>query len=285
MEFCFRFANEKNKFEDVQETAYNLIPLLIDFELDDGLKRGIQEAEEEHKKSTNDIAMSLKSFNTFGKRCLLQHRFHPEAFLQLAIQLAYIRLHNSPASSYVTASTRMFYHGRTETCRATTTESVNLANAIIEGAKSKSELYQLMKQAISKFQSLMNEAMLGQGCDRHLLGLQILASELEPFKGKQLDIFNDKAFKKSGGGGSFLLSTSCAGYVQVCGYVPPMAWPEGYACFYGIENDNFTFTILAYNCCEATDCERFYEALERSLLDLQAILGEGAPVEVLEAVK
>ena len=47
----------------------------------------------------------------------------PDAFVQLALQLAYFRIHQCPTPVYETALTRTFQHGRTETIRSFTTES------------------------------------------------------------------------------------------------------------------------------------------------------------------
>lgn len=48
--------------------------------------------------------------------------------------------------------------------------------------------------------------MKGSGCDRHLLGLYLIAME----NGLELpEIFTDPSFTRSGGGGNYILSTSC----------------------------------------------------------------------------
>jgi hypothetical protein len=41
-----------------------------------------------------------------------------------AIQLTYYRLHKELTATYETGHTRLFYHGRTETIKALTTDSV-----------------------------------------------------------------------------------------------------------------------------------------------------------------
>ena len=43
--------------------------------------------------------------------------------MQVALQLAYYRLHKSLTAVYETASTRLFKHGRTETGRSMTSET------------------------------------------------------------------------------------------------------------------------------------------------------------------
>lgn len=47
----------------------------------------------------------------------------------------------------------------------------------------------------------------------------------------------------SGGGGNFILSTSCIGYTTVCGGVAPMC-PHGYGVFYCIQEDRLYFCFI-----------------------------------------
>ena len=49
--------------------------------------------------------------------------YSADAFVQLALQLAYFRIHRCSTPVYETALTRSFQHGRTETIRSFTTES------------------------------------------------------------------------------------------------------------------------------------------------------------------
>ena len=49
--------------------------------------------------------------------------YSPDAFVQLALQLSYYRLHGRTTPVYETALTRSFHHGRTETIRSLTRES------------------------------------------------------------------------------------------------------------------------------------------------------------------
>lgn len=65
----------------------------------------------------------------------------------------------------------------------------------------------------------MNDAMNNNGVDRHFLGLYMISTE----EGIELpEMFSDPVYYKSGGAGNYILSTSCTGYWNVCGGVPPM---------------------------------------------------------------
>ncbi|KAG8213301.1 Choline/Carnitine o-acyltransferase-domain-containing protein [Butyriboletus roseoflavus] len=112
--------------------------------------------------------------------------YQPDAFVQLALQLAYFRIHQRPTPVYETALTRTFQHGRTETIRSFTTESYAFMMAFTgwKGrcpGQTRSEplphLYPLLQSALKVHSSLARSAMIGRGIDRHLLGLRYILSD------------------------------------------------------------------------------------------------------------
>ena len=50
-------------------------------------------------------------------------RLSPDAFIQMALQLAWYRMRGEFTATYETALTRLFKHGRTETIRTLSTDS------------------------------------------------------------------------------------------------------------------------------------------------------------------
>ena len=239
----------------------------LDFILDDHLKAEIENSVKTFNQNCSDIQIVHQTFKGFGKAALRDYKFHPEAFTQVALQLAYYRMHGKPAPTYCTASTRQYYHGRTETCRSCFPESVDFCKSVVEGNSKPGELFHKLNQAVNKFNKLMGEAMKGYGCDRHLMGLYLICME----EGHELpDLFTDPSFIKSGGGGNYILSTSCSGYWHICGGVPPMR-DDGYGAFYGIEDTQITFCVTAYKKCEETDPEVFFNNICTALLDMQKI--------------
>lgn len=57
----------------------------------------------------------------------------PDAYLQMALQLAYHKSHNVPVATYETASTRLFKHGRTDVIRTFSEDSWKFVKAIRDG--------------------------------------------------------------------------------------------------------------------------------------------------------
>lgn len=239
---------------------------LLDFELNFQLSKTIEESCVQFASICETVDTLHSTFKHYGKAILKQHRFHPEAFIQCAIHAAYFKLHNKMAPAYVTASTRRFYNGRTETCRSCYPEMRQFVESLTNFSSSRPrETYNLLKSSVNKFQILMNEASNGKGCDRHLLGLYLTAL----LEGKDLpELFDDELVQRNN---NYILSTSCGGYWNVCGGVPPLV-EEGYGCFYGIEDDAITFCCTAFKSCPETDLEAFYRTLEFCLVEMQKVL-------------
>lgn len=241
-------------------------PEPLEFKLDTQVTLLIDEAIAHSAKISATIDTLHKTFNHFGKAILKEHRFHPEAFIQCAIHSAYYRQNSKMAPAYVTASTRRFHNGRTETCRSCFPEMHDFVKYLAQYDSSRpKQAYDLLKKSVERFQTLMNEATNGHGCDRHLMGLYLIAI----LENKKLpELFEDELMLKTN---NYVLSTSCGGYWNVCGGVPPYV-EEGYGCFYGIEDHAITFACTAYKPCPKTDLRGFYDHLHQSLLDMHKIL-------------
>ncbi|MBN3305634.1 OCTC octanoyltransferase, partial [Amia calva] len=208
-------------------------PQELVFKVDTKVREDIALAKLQYRQSAQDLQLVSYAFTAFGKAAIKKKRFHPDTFVQLALQLAYFRLHRRPGSCYETATTRRFYHGRTETMRPCTVEALEWCLAMLDPSLPAEKKRQRLMAAASKHNRLMSEAQNGKGFDRHLLGLYLIAKEHGLPVPK---LYQDPAFSKSGGGGNFVLSTSLVGYTTVLGAVVPMV-RHGYGFFYRIRDD------------------------------------------------
>ena len=100
-----------------------------------------------------------------------------------------------PFPTYETATTRYFYHGRTETVRSCTREALELAKAAEEAGNAAGDLKPLLDRAVARHDHLMDLGKRGLGCDRHLLGIAVAAEE-EEGDSSLPEIFTDPAFEK-----------------------------------------------------------------------------------------
>ncbi|MEE6466729.1 hypothetical protein FKM82_007035 [Ascaphus truei] len=203
------------------------------FTVDQKVINDIILAKAQYHKQGSDLQLANYAFTSFGKTLVKKKKLHPDTFIQLALQLAFYKLHGRPGCCYETATTRMFYHGRTETMRPCTVEAVEWCRSMLDPSFTLTQRQQLMLKAFAKHNKMMKECQLGKGFDRHLLGLLLIAKE----QGLALpELYTDPAFTRSGGGGNFLLSTSLIGYTNVHGGVVPMIH-DGYGLFYRIRDD------------------------------------------------
>lgn len=125
----------------------------------------------------------------------------PDAYLQMALQLAFAKTHNKQVSTYETASTRLFKHGRTDVIRSFSDEAYDFVSGVQAG-KPAEELYKLLTAATKAHNSQTRESSTGKGIDRHMTGLRLL---MRAEDGEAPAIFSDPLFAESQ---SWRLSTS-----------------------------------------------------------------------------
>ncbi|KAM9650268.1 peroxisomal carnitine O-octanoyltransferase isoform 4-T6 [Trichechus inunguis] len=224
--------------------------------------------ENEGKWKASDLDIVVYAFTPFGKKLTKKKMLHPDTFVQLALQLAYYRLHGRPGCCYETAITRYFYHGRTETMRSCTVEAVRWCQSMQDPYAHLHERRQKMLQAFAKHNEMMKDCSSGKGFDRHLLGLSLIAKE----EGLPVpEIFTDPLFSKSGGGGNFVLSTSLVGYSRTRGLVVPMVH-NGYGFFYNIRDDRFVVSCTAWKSCAETDAEKLVQLVFHAFHDMMQLM-------------
>ena len=239
----------------------------------------------ELSKIISKIAIRLLIFDDFGKGYVKKCKLSPDAFIQMAIQLAYYRLYQCCVLTYESASTRVFRHGRTETIRSCSKLSKKFVVAALDESVSKKDKITYLRQATIHHSALTREAMRGEGIDRHLLGLRIVAGGLgmDPPK-----IFTDKAYQFP-----YTLSTSQTpmkqhfvgrnsvtdAYPSIGGGFAPVAQPGFGVSYFVCGEDKFLFHISAsikesHGRTAEEECLRFEAALQTSLRDMHGLFQE-----------
>uniref|UniRef100_A0A8C3VBC9 Carnitine O-palmitoyltransferase 1, muscle isoform n=1 Tax=Catharus ustulatus TaxID=91951 RepID=A0A8C3VBC9_CATUS len=135
-----------------------------------------------------DVDFCCFAFSTFGKGLIKRCRTSPDAFIQIALQLAHFRDKGRFCLTYEASMTRLFREGRTETVRSCTSESTAFVRSMF-GSPQRSERQRLFKAAAEKHQQLYRLAMTGAGIDRHLFCLYLVSRYLgtqSPFLAKVL---------------------------------------------------------------------------------------------------
>lgn len=74
-------------------------------------------------KLLNDVDLHIMIHDSFGKGFVKKCKTSPDAFIQMALQLAYYRDIGRNHLTYESSMTRLFREGRTETVRSCSIES------------------------------------------------------------------------------------------------------------------------------------------------------------------
>jgi len=143
--------------------------------------------------------LSVQSFQGYGSDAIKKMGYSPDAFVQMAIQLATYRLWGELGATYEASQVRIFLHGRTETTRSVSQASaafcsqMGLAPSELDRV-SRAEKVALLQSAIKSHVSYMSDGAKGKGVDRHLLGLSL---SLDPTLEKSPDLFTDPLYQKA----------------------------------------------------------------------------------------
>ena len=84
----------------------------------------------------DDLDLYIHPFDVFGKGLMKKCNVSPDAFVQMALQLAYRRDAGKFSLTYEASMTRLFREGRTETVRPCTIEAAEWARAMEDPSNS-----------------------------------------------------------------------------------------------------------------------------------------------------
>ncbi|KAF7668971.1 hypothetical protein LDENG_00273470 [Lucifuga dentata] len=226
------------------------------------------------KTLADDVDCHIFPFSDFGKGLIKKCRTSPDAFIQIALQLAHYRNKGKFCLTYEASMTRLFREGRTETVRSCTMETCAFVRSMIRD-ETREERLKLLKEAAEKHQNLYRLAMTGQGIDRHLFCLYVVSKYLG----------EDSPFLKEVLSEPWRLSTSQTPlqqvelfdlirhpeYVSSGGGFGPVA-DDGYGVSYIILGENLiNFHISSKHSSPETDSHQFGSNIRQAMLDILAL--------------
>ncbi|KAB7494235.1 Peroxisomal carnitine O-octanoyltransferase [Armadillidium nasatum] len=259
----------EGKWDGPNDVGELEVPKRLVFKLNQELLMSIGKIKVLSKAMIDGVDIRISFFNDFGKNWIKTQNLHPDSFLQCALQLAYYKLHDKFAPTYETATARQFYKGRTETCRSCTVEVVDFVKTMTSPTATVPVKRAKLIHAVNTHLNLMKECTEGQGIDRHLMGLSLIAAELGL---PELEITKDPSYTLSGGGGNYVLSTSTSGYTYGLGGVAAMI-KDGYGVFYAFlpDVDKIAFCLTNYKEGN-TDVDKYFLSLVESFRSMKEIL-------------
>ncbi|XP_031731600.1 carnitine O-acetyltransferase [Anarrhichthys ocellatus] len=242
------------------------MPQKLHFNITPEIKKDIEKAKHAMNILAQDLDMRVIVFGHFGKNVPKAHKMSPDAFIQMALQLAYYRMYQCCCATYESASQRMFRLGRTDTIRSASSASASFVKAFDDPSKQNTEKVDRMVKAVNAHRSYTTMAISGQAIDRHLLGLKMVAVE---DKLSVPDIYTDPAYAKAL---HYKLSTSQVPSKTDCVMCFGPAVPDGYGVCYNPMSDHINFAVSSFNTCKDTSAAHLAQAVEGALLDMRTLL-------------
>uniref|UniRef100_A0A672GBK8 Carnitine O-palmitoyltransferase 1, muscle isoform n=1 Tax=Salarias fasciatus TaxID=181472 RepID=A0A672GBK8_SALFA len=230
------------------------------------------------KRIADDVDFHGCLFTEFGKGLIKKCRTSPDAFIQLALQLAQFRDQSVFCLTYESSMTRMFRDGRTETVRSCTAEAVAFVRAMEDAGTA--QRLALFRKASEKHQNMYRLAMTGSGIDRHLFCLYIVS--------KYLGV--DSPFLKKVLSEPWKLSTSQTPQQQL-NLVDINKFPKyvGAGGGFGPVSRVTSFHSSVSICCpdpgSQSDSYRFGQHIRKAMIDIQALFKPENDKKTAEHVK
>lgn len=214
--------------------------------------------------------MKTLAFQGYGAAAIKKMKCSPDAFAQMAIQLAYYKLFGKVAATYESSAVRNFLHGRTETTRSVSVECAGWLAAMNDPKSEGKTRYELFMKAIAAHSDYLKKAGSGKGVDRLLLGMKLClkAGESDP-------LFTDPLFTRSK---TWIISTSHLAHELVDGWGFGEVDAEGVGVGYSVKDQLMQFTVT----CQHIDRKwspNMVEYLDQALLEMRAMCAANQPAE------
>ncbi|HEX5402582.1 MAG TPA: choline/carnitine O-acyltransferase [Pseudonocardiaceae bacterium] len=145
----------------------------VEFVLDDTLRADARAAGESFAAYADATATRTVSFD-FGANRAKQLGMSPDAFAQLAYQLAHWRAKGLTGATYESIATRQYRNGRTEAMRVVTPEVLAFVAAMADQDSTVDARRSAMRAAAAKHVARAKECQAGDAPEQHLWELQLI---------------------------------------------------------------------------------------------------------------
>ena len=144
------------------------------FVLDAALQRAVEDAAAAFAAYAADTATAVLSFPEVGTERIKALRSSPDAFVQLAYQLAHARTKGLVGATYESIATRQYRHGRTEAMRVVTPEVLAFVRAMDEPGADAGTRRSAFRAAALAHGERARQCQQGEAPEQHLWELQML---------------------------------------------------------------------------------------------------------------
>ncbi|MGK3761795.1 MAG: carnitine O-acetyltransferase [Bacillariaceae sp.] len=223
----------------------------------------IETSKQSYYEWTGKHGIDVQSFQGYGSNFMKKSGFSPDAYVQMAMQVATSRLFQKQVGTYEATQTRVFLHGRTETTRTVSPASAEFVQGMNDNTLSPDEKINLLSKACASHAQYIGNASKGLGVDRHFLGLSMLVQDGE----RMPDLYSDPVFIRSK---RWRVSTSnlTNPTINTWGYGEVV--PDGVGLSYAVHKDHLMFGITALK--EHGWTERLSQYLEDTLCEMRVLV-------------
>lgn len=241
--------------------ATSTIPKKLAFSVSSELNSIVKKADADFAAARASVDLEVVQSQLLGAKIFKSSGIGTDGAMQMLMQLAHYKMYGKSAATYESASTSGFKHGRTETIRSATVESVAMCKGFEDETVGPHERFELLKVATKKHGAITKDALMGKGWDRHLFALRLLAEE----KGNPPHIFADPSY---GLINNIILSTSTLSSpaLQGGGFGP--SGRDCYGISYGHEDALVQFGIMSYK----RKTKAFAQALIDAISDFHKVI-------------
>jgi len=234
-------------------------PKHLTWTLNDTIKSAIRTAEQTFDKTVAAHDVTVLQVKSIGKEQIKHFKVSPDAFVQLAIQLAYYRMFGRQVATYESCQTRSFLHGRTEVIRSCTSASGALCRVMTDSASSPESRYRALQAAANAHVAYAADASIGRGVDRHFSGLKMVRKE-----GEKYGIFEDPSFSRAN---HWQLSTSMLSSELFEAWGFGEVVPDGFGVGYMVNNNQINFVITSLR----LGSDKLASLIQQSIHDLATV--------------
>ncbi|XP_003737934.1 carnitine O-palmitoyltransferase 1, liver isoform [Galendromus occidentalis] len=272
-----RYDENGNAFDYLQTAKTPGIPppYRIRFNISSACSNQIKLSVTKATSLLEDLDLHLTRFQVYGKAFIKRQNLSPDAYLQMAIQLAYFRDMGKFSLTYEAAMTRLFREGRTETVRPVNRWSCEFVRSMEDPDLCNDEKREKLRTACDEHVKAIQRAMKGEGIDRHLFCLYLTSKYLElesPFLREVLAepwrLSTSQTSCNQSGYWDFDLQPE---FISAGGGFGPVA-TDGYGVSYMlVGGSDFFFHVSSRRCSPYTNSLRMAERIRKALLDIQDV--------------
>jgi carnitine O-acetyltransferase len=242
----------------------------VTFVLDDTLRADISAAAKSFADYRAATATTIVSFDDFGADQAKRLGVSPDAFVQMAYQLAHQRAKGLVGATYESIATRQYRRGRTEAMRVVTPEIIRFVADMDDPLVDEAARRLAFRAAARKHAERAKECQAGQAPEQHLWELQLIQRR----RGPELGVLEEPELYQSPGWlimRNDYLSTSSAPseHIQYFGFGSTSSQCIGVA--YVLLPTRFN-VYLSTPRAVAADMTSFATELRRAVPELQALL-------------